>query len=99
MKTETNEWYFDVAISKPNDDYDEPSCIALSKDGFGLDDSLGSHNLSKNIIDALNRAGVYGDSELMESIWEINDETMTEQEVINNMQKEGFVYCKGLFQI
>ena len=91
----TSDWYFDVFVSV--DSYN-PSVVALSVDGCGLDDQLGSHNLPQNIIDALNRAGIYGDSELMESIWEVVDsETKTEQDIVHSMEKEGFVRVRGLF--
>lgn len=80
-------WY----VSK---DKDDPSMIALSKDGCGLDDQLGSHNLPQSIIDALNRAGIFGDCEMMEAIWEVND---YEEKTKKAMEKEGFEYCPGLF--
>ena len=92
---ETNEWYFDVWVDK--DKY-EPSCIALSADGNGLDDQLGSHNLPQNIIDALNRAGIFGDSEMQEAVWEVNDyENKSKKDIIEAMKNQGFIYSKGLF--
>ena len=67
-----SDWYFDVFVPEDLDDMN-PSCIALFENFDGLDDQLGSHNLSKNVINALNRAGIYGDCELMEAIWEVSD--------------------------
>jgi len=98
-KTNPSDWKFDVWTANDGEKCDgEPSMIALSEDGNGLDDSLGSHNLSKNVIDALNRAGIFGDSELMEAVWEVKDyESKTKEDIINNMKKEGFEYCSGLF--
>lgn len=91
----TSDWYFDVFVNR--DSY-VPSVIALSKDGSMLDDQLGSHNLPQNIIDALNRAGIFGDSEAMESIWEVVDyESKTKQDIIDSMEREGFVKTNGLF--
>ena len=93
-----SDWYFDVFV--PENDgssFPEPSIVALSEDGEGLDDQLGSHNLPQPIIDALNRAGIFGDSELMEAMWEVNDpETKTKEDIIESMKKEGFVYLKGI---
>jgi hypothetical protein len=90
-----SDWYFDVWVSK--DKYD-PSCIALSKECNGyLDDQLGSHNLSQNVIDALNKAGIFGDSEMMEAVWEVNDyESKTKEDIIKSMENEGFIYSKGM---
>lgn len=97
-KTKPSDWYFDVFV--PNDeDLDElePPVIALSKDGSGtLDDSLGSHSLSQNVIDALNNAGIEGDVELMEAIWAVADYTRSKKDIIESMEKEGFIYKKGM---
>ncbi len=91
----TSDWYFDVFVS---DDFGDPSMIALSEDGSGLDDQLRSHNLPQNIIDALNRAGIYGDCEMMEAIWEVNDyESKTKEDIIKSMENEGFTKTDGLF--
>ena len=91
----TSDWYFNVFVS--DNSYD-PSVIALSQDGIGLDDQLGSHNLPQNIIDALNRAGIYGDCEMMEAIWEVNDyESKTREDIIRSMENEGFIKTNGLF--
>lgn len=93
----TSDWYFDVWVSDGNGFGDEPSMVALSEDGSGLDDQLGSHNLPKSIKKALKRAGVYGDSELMEAVWEVNDyESKTKEEIIEAMENEGFIYSEGL---
>jgi hypothetical protein len=85
----TSDWYFDVFVGE--DSY-TPSMVALSEDGCGLDDQLGSHNLPKNIIAALNRAGVYGDCEMMEAVWEVVDsESKTKEDIISAMERGGFV--------
>jgi hypothetical protein len=61
-----------------------------------LDDSLGSHSLSQNVIDALNNAGIEGDSELMEAIWAVADYTKSKEDIIRDMEKEGFIYVKNM---
>jgi hypothetical protein len=97
--TNPSDWYFDVWVSKDKygDGTCDPSCIALSKGGGYLDDSLGSHNLGQNIIDALNRAGIFGDSEMMEAVWEVNDyESKTKEDIIKSMENEGFVYSENM---
>lgn len=93
--SEPSNWYFDVFVDE--DSYG-PSSICLSEDGNELDDQLGSHNIHQNIIDALNRAGIYGDGELMESVWEVNDyENKTKEDIIKSMEDEGFIYKPNLF--
>jgi len=88
------DWYFDVWISEDG----EPPCVALFEEiGAGMDDSLGSHSLSQNVIDALNKAGIYGDAEMMEAVWEVNDETRTKDDIIKSMEAEGFIYSPGGF--
>lgn len=90
-----SDWYFDVYVS---DDPDNPSVIALSEDGDGLDDQLGSHSLSQEVIDALNRAGIFGACEMMEAVWEVVDyESKTKEDIIKSMEKEGFKRTSGLF--
>lgn len=94
-KMEPSDWYFDVFVSEDDED---PSMIALSDDGNGLDDQLGSHSLSQSVIDALNRAGIDGDCEAMEAIWEVIDyESKTKEDIIEAMEKEGFNYSSGIF--
>jgi len=101
-KTNPSDWYFDVWTATENggDVNDpDPSIIALSEDGSNcLDDQLGSHNLPQDIIDALNRAGIFGDSEIMEACWEVNDyESKTKEDIIKSMEKEGFIYVPNMF--
>jgi len=68
------------------DYFNEHGCVA---------DDLGSYNLSQNVIDALNNAGVYGDGELMESVWEVRA-GFTAQQVRQNMIQAGFVQSNEL---
>lgn len=91
------DWYFDVFVPEDIDDLN-PSVICLSEDGGEyLDDQLGSHNLPQSIIDALNRAGIFGDSELMEAMWEVVDSTTkTKEDIIESMEAEGFIYVPGM---
>lgn len=84
-----SDWFFGVNMGF------DFSAICLSEDGDGLDDRLGSHNLPKSIINALNRAGIYGECELMEAIWEVNG-LATKEEIIKNMEREGFIHSKSL---
>lgn len=95
-----DKYMFDVFI--PEDSEINSSSIALVKIDFWnqnhcLDDSLGSHNLPKNVRKALKRAGIYGDVELMESIWEVIDNSRTKENIIEIMKQEGFVYNPNLF--
>ena len=90
-----SDWYFDVEVAEIEDEMS--AIVALSKDGVVLDDSLGSHSLSQTVIDALNRAGVDGECELMEAMWEVVDTELSKEDIIKNMEKEGFVYSPGLF--
>jgi hypothetical protein len=63
----------------------------FDREGF-LDDNLGSYNLPPVVRQALNNAGVYGDSELMEAYFEVNHpESKTVQEVRQAMIEQGFV--------
>ena len=93
-----SDWYFDVLVPEDGPCDLEPSIISLSEDGSDcLDDQLGSHNLPQPIIDALNRAGIFGDSEMMEAVWEVNDsETKTKEDIIESMKKEGFNYVENM---
>lgn len=92
-----SDWHFDVAVPETEDmDDGAAAIIVLSKDGTSLDDSLGSHNLSQNVIDALCRAGVEGECELMEAMWEVIDGELAKEDIIKNMEKEGFIYSSGL---
>jgi hypothetical protein len=63
------DWYFQILKNEP--DGDIPYIIALSMNAYILDDSLGSHNLPASISRILRRCGVYVESELQESVWEI----------------------------
>lgn len=94
-QTNPSDWCFDVMVS-PEEEI--PSIIALFEDGATyLDDQLGSHSLSQNVIDALNRAGIFGDSEMMEAMWEVNDsESKTKEDIIKSMEQEGFVYVPNM---
>lgn len=95
-KTKPSDWYFDVFVPEDVDDLNPPA-IALSEDGGSiLDDRLGSHSLSQNVIDALNNAGIEGDVEIMEAIWAVADYTKSKEEIIESMEKEGFVYVKNM---
>jgi len=96
-KTNPSDWYFDVFVPEDVEEMN-PSVIALSEDGSGcLDDQLGSHNLPQNIINALNRAGIFGDSEMMEAMWEVNDSiSKTKEDIIKSMEKEGFIYVPNM---
>jgi hypothetical protein len=100
---DVNSWYFDVFVPEKEEQNNRvipiPSIIALSKDGYNLDDSLRSHSLSQNIIDALNRAGIYGDVEIQEAMWEVVDsQRKSKKDIIESMEREGFVYSPGLFE-
>lgn len=91
-----DKYYFSVYVPDEVEEL-EPPVIALTSveyfDKYGyLDDSLGSHNIGKNVINALKNAGVYGDSELAEAMWEVVDINRTEQDIIDSMIKEGFIY-------
>jgi hypothetical protein len=55
------------------------------------DDSLGSHNLSRPVKDALNRSGVYGEVEAMEAVWEAMP-GRTVEFIRQRMIAEGFVH-------
>ena len=96
-KTNPSDWYFDVFVPEDVEEMN-PSIIALSEDGSNcLDDQLGSHNLPQDIIDALNRAGIFGDSEMMEAMWEVNDsESKTKEDIIESMKNEGFIYVPNM---
>ena len=97
--TTPSDWYFDILVPPEEEkEYGLPTIIALSEDGSDcLDDQLGSHSLSQNVIDALNRAGIFGDSEMMEAMWEVVDsETKTKEEIIESMKKEGFIYTPNM---
>jgi len=92
---EPKDYMFSVGIHEDIEMF--PPAIALVEIEFwnqnqGLDDSLGSHSLSKNVRKALKRAGIFGDAELMESIWEIVNVSRTKEDVIDSMTKEGFIF-------
>lgn len=61
-------------------------------------DSLGSHSLSRAVIDALNRSGVYGEVEAMEAVWECLP-GRTVEFVRQRMIEEGFVYDPQLWAV
>ena len=95
-----DKYMFNVIIP---DDINEmsPPAICLveiefwNKNGF-LNDSLGSHNLSKGVKKSLINAGVYGLAELTESVWEVVDYNRTKQDIIDSMVKEGFIYNQNI---
>lgn len=96
---EPKDYMFSVGIHEDVEMF--PPAIALVEIEFWnqnncLDDSLGSYNLPKNVRKALKRAGIYGDAELMESVWEIVNVQRTKEDVINSMIKEGFIYNPDL---
>lgn len=96
---EPKDYMFSVGVHKDVEIF--PPAIALAEIEFWnqnhcLDDSLGSHNLSKNVRKALKRAGIYGDGELMESIWEVINTQRTKENIIESMVKEGFIYNPDL---
>jgi hypothetical protein len=66
------DWHFQIVKDKPDEGI--PYIIALSMSSHTLDDSLGSHNLPAPISKILRRCGVYTESELQESVWEIREE-------------------------
>jgi len=64
-----------------------------------MDDQMGSHSLSSNILKALKDAGIFSECELMEGVWEVtNATTKTKQEIIDSMTKQGFIYNKNIAQ-
>lgn len=104
-KLTPKDYFFSVFVPQGNsgqpgsiyDDFGEPSSIALVEieyynQNHCLDDSFGSHALPKNVINALNNAGIYGETELMEAIWEVIDNNRTEEDIIQSMEKQGFIY-------
>ena len=80
----------------PNSE-DNPIMIGMTETDFDgcLDDQMGSHCLSQEVIDALNRGGIHGDCEAMESVWEVRDHTKSKQEIIDSMVEQGFIYDRG----
>lgn len=99
------DYYFSVYVPQGNvgepgsiyDEIGEPSSIALVEieyfnDYGGLDDSFCSEKLPRNVINALNNAGIYGDTEMQEAIWEVIDNTRSEKDIVQSMQKQGFIY-------
>jgi len=56
-----------------------------------VDDGLGSHNLSREVKDALKRAGVYADAEESEAVWSVNPRLFNPAQIRMNMLKEGFI--------
>ena len=102
MKKTAKNYMFDVFVPAPGEEDFNPLAICLVEDKYwnkhhGLSDSLGSHNLPKNVIKSLENAGVFGEAELMESIWEVVDTTRTKQSIIDSMVNEGFVYTPNIF--
>lgn len=97
---EPKDYMFSVSIPPDVEEFNPPA-IALAEieywnNNHCLDDSLGSHNLPKNVRKALKRAGIYGDGELMESIWEVVNTKRTKEDIIDSMVKEGFIYNPDL---
>jgi len=100
-QTKPIDYVFNVLVPEDMDEMN-PSVIAFMEKNFWeqnnfFDDQMGSHRLSQNIIDALNNAGIEGDVELMESVWAVADcESKTEQNIIDSMIKEGFIYVPDM---
>jgi len=102
MEKTAKNYMFNVSIPAPGEEDFNPLSICLVEDKFWkqencLDDSLGYHNLPKNVIKSLENAGIFGEAELMESIWEVVDITRTKQSVIDSMINEGFIYNPNIF--
>jgi len=102
---EPKNYYFTVQVPPKGGNQDmEPSAICLvSVDFFNkngcMDDQMGSHSLSSNILKALKDAGIFSECELMEGVWEVtNATTKTKQEIIDSMTKQGFIYNKNIAQ-
>ncbi len=94
MKT-PQDYYF--AVGKWGDSFTGNIVVVAltSKEYFErykcLDDSLGAHSLSKQVRQALDRAGVYSKSELAESEFETIDPNASVLDIRNAMLREGFV--------
>ena len=90
------DYYFSVCVSESGDDLD-PSGVCLvgvdfyNKNKF-LDDSLVSNSLDPFVLVGLDNAGVCSNSELMEGVWEVLDYSRDEQDIIDAMISEGFIY-------
>lgn len=97
-KLTPKDYYFSVFVP-PADELDElypPSICLVEIEYYNqyhcLDDSFGSHALPKGVISALNDAGIYGQVEMMEAMWEVIDINRTEKDIIQSMEKQGFIY-------
>jgi len=90
--SEPSDWYF--AVHMPEDQYDI-GCVGLSTDSSFLDDQL--EDLPKEIASALSECGIHSECALMESVWEIRDKSMTEQQIIKALTDKGFNYQADLF--
>jgi hypothetical protein len=100
-KKTADNYMFDVYLPDDVEEMNPPSVCLVEMNFWNknkcLDDSLGSYNLPKNIIKLLDNAGVFGKSELMESVWEVVDTTRTKQDIIDSMINEGFIYNPNIF--
>lgn len=70
------DWYYTLYFKK---DEHDANTIALSIYPDMLDDELGSHNLPKEIAKKLELAGVFTEAELMESVWELKDQSIMDE--------------------
>jgi len=89
-KLEPQDYYFHVQ------QFDNYIMIAMTSVDFfnryhGLDDNLVSESLSQQVRAAMNRSGVYADTEAAEAMWEAIP-GFTVEEITNNMINEGFLH-------
>ena len=92
--TDPRDWSFDVTEEGV---WDDGFAICLSMDGYSLDDELRTANLPVPVKYALIRAGIE-EYEAMEAVWGVEDsENKTKEQIIKDMEKQGFIYTPGIF--
>lgn len=88
------DFYFGAFTAE--DEFGIPSVVLTTKEFWDKnkhwDDSIGSHSLSKDTIASLNRAGIYGNGELMEAVFEVTNPEATKDEIVKKMIAEGFTH-------
>ena len=94
LSDDPNDWYFDIYIGNdPNDYWDRTRVfMTLDPDG-GIDTEVGSHNVPRNILNALEDCG-FDPNDTEDGHWYLKSDFnhLTKQKLIKRLSSEGFNY-------
>ena len=91
MSDNPNDWYFDVYVTKNPGDYWDRTIVTLNVDPDYIDTEVGSHNVPRNILNALEDCG-FDPNDTEDGHWYLksNFNHLTKQELIYCLTSKGF---------